>query len=229
MNEDTIPKSMGDFVTLLVREISQSLSLARYEARLIQVQRVRVRFGEPGGSDSVIVNRYPFMANGWDVELEMGSRIQARLDGELLPPVAEKPKLLDNLGDHPISDIKGVNTDWAGFFRQHKMTTIRSLAMLSMTGLQALARQRKSVKLWEVHAKARLLECEIPFFPSTPLDHETLYTLLKMPSATLLNRAGVHQTSTAEIERLSDTMELLAVVVDARVLQAMKLSQLRRG
>lgn len=119
--EENIPNTMGDFVTLLVREISQSISLARYDAPLIQVQKVRVRFGEEEGSDSVIVNRYPFMANGWDVEMDLGGILQARLYGESLPPVSPQQSLLDIFGDHPVSDIKGVNTDWASFFTITKL------------------------------------------------------------------------------------------------------------
>ena len=224
--KETIPKSMGDFVTLLVREISQSLSLARYEAPLVQVQQVRVRFGEEEGSDSIIVNRYPFMANGWEVELLMNAKLQARLYGEPLPPVEPRCQLLDIFGEHPVSDIKGVNTDWSGFFQKHGITTIRTLASLSMESFQTLARERNSVRLWEIHGKARLLQCEIPFFPSTSLDGENLYALLKMSPETLLDRAGLEKTSLPEIQRLADYMEILTIVIDTRVLKAMQLKKL---
>lgn len=224
--KETIPKSMGDFVTLLIREISQSLSLARYEAPLVQVQQVRVRFGEEGGSDSMIVNRYPFMANGWEVELLMNAKLQARLYGQPIPTIEPRCQLLDIFGEHPVSAIKGVSTDWAGFFQKHRIQTIRTLASLSMEGFQALAKERNSVRLWEIHGKARLLQCEIPFFPSTPLDGETLYALLKMSPETLLNRAGLGKTSLPEIQRLADYMEILAIVIDTRVLQAIPLKTL---
>ncbi len=227
--EENIPKTMGDFVTLLVREISQSISLARYDAPLIQVQQVRVRFGEEGGSDSVIENRYPFMANGWDVEMEMGGRLQASLYGDPLPPVSPKHTLLDIFGDHPVSNIKGVSTDWASFFQRHKIGTINDLAAISMAELQNLARERRSVTLWEIHGKARLLKCEMPFFPSTPLDKKTLYTILKMAPAALLDRAGLNKTSMSEIQRLSDNMEILAIVIDSNVLQAIQLEELLVG
>lgn len=224
--EETIPKTMGDFVTLLVREISQSISLARYDAPLIQVQQVRVRFGQEEGSDSVIVNRYPFMANGWDVEMELNGKLQARLYGDPLPLESPLQSLLDIFGDHRISDIKGVNTDWASFFQRHKIETIGGLAAISAEELQVLVRERKSITLWEIHGKARLLKCEIPFFPSTSLDSETLYTILKMAPDALLARAGIHETSMAEIQRISDTMEILAIVVDYKVLQAVSLGEL---
>lgn len=223
--EETIPKTMGDFVTLLVREISQSISLARYDAPLIQVQHVRVRFGEEGGSDSVIVNRYPFMVNGWDVEMDLDGKLQARLYGDPLPLVSSQQSLLDIFGDHRVSDIKGVNTDWASFFKRHKIETIRRLAAISAEELQVLAGERRSITLWEMHGKARLLKCEIPFFPSTSLDSETLYTILKMAPDVLFDRVGIHETSMAEIQRLSDIMEILAIVVDSKVLQAMPLGK----
>lgn len=223
--EEKIPKTMGDFVTLLVREISQSISLARYDAPLIQVQKVRVRFGEEEGSDSVIVNRYPFMANGWDVEMDLSGKLQARLYGDLLPLVSPQQSLLDVFRDHPVSDIKGVNTDWASFFKRHKIETIGRLATISAEDFQVLAGERRSINLWEIHGKARLLKCEIPFFPSTSLNTETLYTILKMSPEALLDRAGIHETSMAEIQRLSDYMEILAIVVDSKVLQAMRLDK----
>lgn len=224
--QENIPKTMGDFVTLLIREISQSISLARYEAPLIQVQQVRVRFGEEGGSDSVIENRYPFMANGWDVEMELGGKLQARLYGEPLPPIPPKHSLLDIFGDHPVSHIKGVNRGWASFFQRHKVETIGSLAAIPGATLQVLARERRSVILWEIHGKARLLTCEVPFFPSSSLDSETLYAILKMAPDRCLDRVGIHKTSVAEIQRLSDTMEILAIVVDSKVLKAMQLGDL---
>jgi len=224
--EENIPKTMGDFVTLLVREISQSISLARYDAPLIRVQKVRVRFGEEGGSDSVIVNRYPFMANGWDVEMELNGKLQARLNGDPLPLVVPKHSLLDVFGDHRVSDIKGVNRDWASFFQRYKIETIGRLAAISAEDFQVLAREGRPINLWEIHGKARLLKCEIPFFPSTPLDTKTLYTILKMSPDALLNRAGSHKTSMAEIQRLADTIQILAIVVDYKVLQAKRLEEL---
>ncbi len=217
---------MGDFVTLLIREISQSISLARYEAPLIQVQQVRVRFGEEGGSDSVIENRYPFMANGWDVEMELDGKLQARLYGKPLPPIPPKHALLDIFGDHPVSHIKGVNTNWASFLQGHKVETIGSLAAISGAALQVLARERRSVTLWEIHGKARLLTSEVPFFPSSSLDAENLYAILKMAPDGLLDRVGIHKTSMAEIQRLSDTMEILAIVVDSKVLKTVQLGDL---
>jgi hypothetical protein len=224
--EENIPNTMGDFVTLLVREISQSISLARYDAPLIQVQKVRVRFGEEEGSDSVIVNRYPFMANGWDVEMDLGGILQARLYGEALPLMSSRQSLLDIFGDHPVWDIKGVNTDWASFFHHHKIETIGRLAAISAEEFQVLAKERRSINLWEIHGKARLLKCEIPFFPSTSLDTQSLYTILKMSPDALLKGAGSHETSMAEIQRLADILEILAIVVDYKVLQAKRLEEL---
>ncbi len=222
--EKKLATTLGDFVTLLVREISQSLAFARYDAPLIQVQRVRIRFGEEKDSQSYIAQRYPFMADGWDVEMEMGTRLQPRLRGTLLPPVPQERALLDLFGSHPVGEIKGVNTDWSGFFTANGIITINDLESLTMTAIKDLAVQRPSVTLWEIHGKARLLRTPIPFFPSTALDGEKLYTILKMAPEDFLSRAG--GTSITEIQRLADTMEILAIVLDATVLKSFVLEDL---
>jgi hypothetical protein len=140
--------------------------------------------------------------------------------------VSPQQSLLDIFEDHPVSDIKGVNTDWASFFHHHKIETIGRLAAISAEEFQVLARERRSINLWEIHGKARLLKCEIPFFPSTSLDTQSLYTILKMSPDALLKGAGSHETSMAEIQRLADILEILAIVVDYKVLQAKRLEEL---
>ncbi len=217
--EKTITESLGDFAALLTREISQALALARYEAPFIEVERVRVCFGqEEVDSDSVIVKRYPFLTDGWDVEMEMGSTVHARLHGKELPVVKSR-QLLDVFRGNQLSDIKGINTDWAAFFARHKVRTIGSLASISMAELQNLARERRSVKLWEFHGKARLLESELPFFPPTSLDNEKLYTLLKMAPDEIMARVGARRITAVEIERIAAVMEVLAIVLDSKVLR----------
>ncbi|BCO08881.1 hypothetical protein GF1_12570 [Desulfolithobacter dissulfuricans] len=223
---ETIPESLGDFAAVLVREISRSLALMRHDAPLIRVDRVRIRFGQPEGEDSVLTDRYPFLADGWVVEMEMDPLVQARLQGEPLPEEPAVRTLLDIFKDHSITDIKGVNRDWSAFFKHHGLETIGQLAAISTNQLSALARQRRSVKLWELHGKARLLQSDMVYFPSTALDRDRLYTLLKMDPEELLQRAGATKVSRAEIERLGEIMELLAIVVDSRVLQSMRLRDL---
>ncbi len=224
--EKTITESLGDFAALLTREISQALALARYEAPFIEVERVRVCFGqEKVDSDSVIVKRYPFLTDGWDVEMEMGSTVYARLHGKELPVVKPR-KLLDVFSGNHISDIKGINTDWAAFFARHKVRTIGSLASISMADLQNLVRKRRSVRLWEFHGKARLLESELPFFPSTSLDNEKLYTLLKMAPDEIMSRAGSRTITKTEIDRITAVMEVLAIVIDSKVLRLTRLKKL---
>lgn len=223
--EKNITESLGDFAALLTREISRALALARYEAPFVEVEKVRVRFGQEGDDDSVITRRYPFLTGGWDVEMEMGSKVYARLHGEELP-VIEPRSLLDVFRANDISDIKGINTDWAAFFARHEVRTIGGLASISMAGLRSMARQRRSVKLWEFHGKAALLETELPFFPQTSLDNEKLYALLKMAPEEIMSRAGSHVITEAEIERIAAVMEVLAIVIDSKVLRITPLKKL---
>lgn len=227
MNQDeTLANSMGDFITLLVREISQSLALAKYEAPLVQVHKIRVRFGQEEDSESIITDRYPFLAKGWDIEMEMDGRLHARLHGEVLPSFPLKTTLADRFGSNPLSDIKGVSRDWANFFNTHQIRSIGDLAGISMAGLQDLAREKSNITLWEIHGKVRLLNCDIPFFPPSPLDGNNLYTLLKMEPQILREQAGIRAVTMDEIQRLLDILELLAIIIDARVLKNTSLSTL---
>ncbi|WP_022664486.1 hypothetical protein [Desulfospira joergensenii] len=230
MNEpEPITQSMGDFVTLLVREISQSLALARHEASLVRVDRVRVRFGQEEGADSVISERYPFLADGWEVEMDLGPTLQARLLGDPIEPVEPGRPLLELFGPGPVSDIKGVDRDWADFFAEHGIKTIAGLAELSPEDLTDLARERASIRLWEIQGKARLLGCESPFFPPSPLDDHNLYEILKMGSAEILKITSVKSVTREEVRRLLEILQLLTVSLDARVLKSLSLEKFLNG
>ncbi len=231
MSNGEITASLGDFAAVLVREVSQSLLLATTEAPLIHVHTVRIRFGQPSaaekeGDDSLLLDRYPFLENGWEVEMEMDGKVQAQLAGQPLPTVAPGKPLLAVFGKMPLIRLKGINTEWTKFFAALGITTIGSLATISRDVLSKAAQLRRSVKMWEYVGKARLLEMCIPALPPTPLDGKNLYVLQQMTPAEILTALGMKKLSTREADMLLELFALLAIAIDSIALKEITLGRL---
>ncbi len=229
MSNDEISASLGDFASVLVREISQSLLLAATDAPSVQVHTVRIRFGqapdEEGGS-SLLVERYPFLENGWEVEMEMDGKVQAQLAGQPLLPVEPGRPLLSVFGAMPLVSLKGIDSEWAKFFDSLGVATIAALAGVSQETLSLAVQRKRSVKLWEYVGKARMLELCIPALPATSLDGKSIYALQQMAPAEIVAGLGKKSLSTREAEMLMELLAILAVAIDSRVLKRVTLRQI---
>lgn len=231
MSTGDITASLGDFAAVLVREISQSLLLAATDAPLVRVHAVRIRFGQPSAAEekgdvSLLFDRYPFLENGWEVEVEMDGKVQAQLAGQPLPTVEPGKPLLSVFGEMPLIRLKGINTEWTKFFAGLGITTIGSLAAVSQEVLSEAAQRKRSVKMWEYVGKARLLEMYIPALPPTPLDGRSLYVLQQMTPAEILTALGMKKLSTREADMLLELFALLAIAIDSVVLREITLGRL---
>ncbi|MDD5759252.1 MAG: hypothetical protein PHI06_09235 [Desulfobulbaceae bacterium] len=229
MSNDEISASLGDFASVLVREISQSLLLAATDAPLVQVHTVRIRFGQAAveeGDSSLLAERYPFLENGWQVEMEMDGKVQAQLAGQPLLSTDPGRPLLAVFGDMPLISLKGINTEWAKFFDLLGVTTISALAALSQRSLSLAIERKRSVKLWEYVGKARMLELCIPALPATPLDGKSIYALHQMTPAKIIDAMGRRKLSTREADMLMALLSILAVAIDGSVLRGVTLGQL---
>ena len=234
MSGEDITASLGDFAAVLVREVSQSLLLAETEAPLIHVHTVRIRFGQPPAEEaeangSLLSERYPFLGDGWEVEMEMDGKVQAQLAGRPLPSIDPGKPLLAVFGDLPLTHLKGINTEWAKFFTAMGVTTIGSLASVSQETVSTFVRRKRSVKWWEYIGKARLLEMCIPALPSTPLDNKSIYSLQQMTPTEIFTALGARSLSSRETDILFELFALLAVAIDSALLKKISLGHIRQA
>ena len=124
MSDSSPQQSLGDFAAILVREIAQSLLLAREHAPFVEVRTVNLRLGQlsqdedsnetPTAPDGLILNeRYPLLDSGWQLELELDNKVQASLNGEPIDIPETSRTAIDLLGTQPVSIIKGISKEWS--------------------------------------------------------------------------------------------------------------------
>lgn len=226
MSDETgFAQTMGDLAVVLLREVSQSLLMARQEAPLIEVTKVRIRFGQPPGADNPLALRHPTLTNGWDMEMDLNG-VETRIRSATADTITQPQKtLLGIFGTHPVTALKGVNTSGARLLESAQIRTIAQLAALDSQEQLRLSVQHNNLDLMDAWGKARLLDSPIPFFPAASLARSNLHSLLKMTPEQLRASTGQAASST-ETDQLYQLLALLTVAIDSKVLQKTSFGQL---
>jgi len=236
MSNGSSPQSLGDFAALLVREIAQALLLAREHAPYVAVQTVKLRLGKlpegepdaeaPAPEGLILSERYPLLDGGWELELELGNQVRARIAGQPVALPAAERTALDLFGPCPTTAIKGVSRRWQERLAALQVNRVAELAQLDDGRLHRLQRQEHSLLPRDFRSKARLLATPVPSFPAGALGRLSLHEVLALTAADLRQTLSGRRVSDSELQRFDALLDALAISVDNALLRKLSLGEL---
>ena len=228
--------SLGDLLRLITQEFAVGLAMVKRSHPSVLVHSVKLKLGQsPEDAPEmdqlppslILPDRYPAIDKGWQVELELGEKASASLQGRpLLTPSLDVQTAFDIFAEHPISAIKGIDAKWSQFFTGFEILKVRHLAGLDESLLQTMTAQSRSLQPREFRQKALFLKIPLPVLPVSALKELLIYDLLLLPATELHEKLGLRLVSLTEVRDLIELLDLLNLVIDSAVLRKTNLSEL---
>jgi hypothetical protein len=232
--------SFGEMFKVLVHEFKDALAIVKRSHPSITVRSVKMNIGQlddvspeendekaPPQTDLILKDRYPGIDKGWQLELEMGERPSASLNGiPQRPSNIYIPTALDYFSECPLGIIKGIDTQWTQFFASFEIYRVRHLARMDGQTLQKINAEKKSLKPCEFRHKAGLLDTPIPTLPESILNEKSLFNLLLFPRNDAHQALGTERVTSSEVAALYDLLEKLNLAIDTHIFHQTNLSQL---
>lgn len=236
MADEKLQISLGDMLRSITQEFAVALTLVKRSHPSVLVRSVKLKLGQsPEDAPEldepppplILPDRYPEVDKGWQIELELGEKASASLQGKpILMPRLDAPTALDTFAEHSISAIQGIDVKWSQFFTDFDIIKIRHLAGLEEPLLQTMTAQSRSLLPREFRQKALLLKMPLPALPDSAINKSSIYNLLLLPVKELHEKLGMRLISLTEVRDLLELLDLLNLVIDSAVLRQTKLSEL---
>lgn len=226
--------SLSELCQSLVDEFAIALTMVKRSHPTVKVNSLKLALGQTGqdlaqGQDAdplILDNRYPGSDSGWRLELDLGERPQAKIEGVKRPIVSRTDAMvLDIIAEEPVTVIDGISSSWREFFANFHVTRVMDLARVDEGQLEKMILKSNSLQVREFRQKAFLLKLPLPALGASDLQNKSLYDLLKLP-INEVQKSFLHPVTPAETTYLFEVLDLLNVVIDSRHLQKISLHQL---
>lgn len=226
--------SLSELCQSLVDEFAIALTMLKRSHPTVKVNSLKLALGQTGqdiaqGQDAnalILDNRYPGSDSGWRLELDLGERPQAKIEGVKRPIVSRTDAMvLDIIADEPVTVIDGISSRWRDFFTNFHVTRVMDLVRVDERQLEKMILESNSLQVREFRQKAFLLKLPLPALGASDLQNKSLYDILKLP-INEVQKSFRHPVTPAETTYLFEVLDLLNVVIDSRHLQKTSLHQL---
>lgn len=229
--------SFSELCQSLVDEFAVALTMVKRTHPKVKVNSLKLAIGQTGQDLSVphesedanaliLTNRYPGSESGWRLELEVGERGEATIEGVKRPMVSRTdPMILDIIAWEPVTVIDGISSKWSDFLTDFDITQVIDLARTNEPLLQEMTLKSNSLQVREFRQKVLLLKLPLPALAASNLRDKSLYEVLKSPIKEVQASFSSPATQT-EIMYLFEALDLLNVVIDSRHLRKISLHQL---
>lgn len=237
MADEKLQLTLGDLLRSVTQEFAVALTLVKRSHPSVLVRSVKLKLGQsPEDAPEVdepppplvLPDRYPEIDKGWQLELELGERTSANLQGKPLAmmPSLNVPTAFDAFARESISILKGISVKWADFFAGFDVLEIRQLAALEPSLLQTMTAESRSLLPREFRQKALLLKTPLPALPDAVSQELPVYELLQLSATELHEKLGIRLLSLTETRDLIDVLDILNLVIDSAVLRKVSLAAL---
>ena len=226
--------SLSELCQSLVDEFAIALTMLKRSHPTVKVNSLKLALGQTGqdiaqGQDAnalILDNRYPGSDSGWRLELDLGERPQAKIEGVKRPIVSRSDAMvLDIIADEPVTVIDGISSRWRDFFANFHVTRVMDLVRVDERQLEKMILESNSLQVREFRQKAFLLKLPLPALGACDLQNKSLYDILQLP-INEVQKSFRHPVTPAETTYLFEVLDLLNVVIDSRHLQKTSLHQL---
>lgn len=226
--------SLSELCQSLVDEFAIALTMLKRSHPTVKVNSLKLALGQTGqdiaqGQDAnalILDKRYPGSDSGWRLELDLGERPQAKIEGVKRPIVSRTDAMvLDIIADEPVTVIDGISSRWRDFFANFHVTRVMDLVRVDERQLEKMILESNSLQVREFRQKAFLLKLPLPALGVSDLQNKSLYDILKL-TTNEVQKSFRHPVTPAETSYLFEVLDLLNVVIDSRYLHKTSLHQL---
>lgn len=226
--------SLSDLCQSLVDEFAATLVMVKRSHPTVLVRSVKLKLGQAKApvaaenlSPLILKERYPGSEKGWQLQLELGERSAATIEGVQRPLVHPyAPTALDLVAEYPLTVIDGINTKWSQLFAEFDLTRVRHLARLDESELHKIIDHSRSLLVREFRQKVLLLQLPVPALPHSSLHELSLYKVLRLTTNELHEGFGKQRVSLSQITSLFEVLDILNIVIDTNILKKIPLRQL---